>query len=31
MDLGFVSMNTPRDLSPDRLGRELETRGFESM
>lgn len=31
MELGFVSLNTPRDLAPDRLARELESRGFESL
>ena len=31
MDLGYVSLNTPRDLAPGVLGRELEARGFESM
>ncbi|WP_166903980.1 TIGR03619 family F420-dependent LLM class oxidoreductase [Mycobacterium sp. DL440] len=31
MDLGFVSMNTPRDLGPATLGPELESRGFESL
>ncbi|MGO8772182.1 MAG: TIGR03619 family F420-dependent LLM class oxidoreductase [Mycobacterium sp.] len=31
MDLGYVSLNTPRDLAPGVLGRELESRGFESM
>lgn len=31
MDLGFVSLNTPRDIDPDVLGPELESRGFESM
>ncbi|WP_396904153.1 TIGR03619 family F420-dependent LLM class oxidoreductase [Mycolicibacterium phlei] len=31
MDLGFVSLNTPRDLRPDVLARELEDRGFESL
>lgn len=31
MDLGFVSLNTPRDLNPDVLGAELEARGFESL
>ena len=31
MDLGFVSLNTPRDLAPGVLGPELESRGFESM
>lgn len=31
MDLGFVSLNTPRDLAPDVLARELESRGFESL
>ncbi len=31
MDLGYVSLNTPQDLAPGVLGRELESRGFESM
>lgn len=31
MDLGFVSLNTPRDLKPDLLGAEHEARGFESL
>jgi len=31
MELGFVSLNTPRDLGPAALGRELEARGFESL
>lgn len=31
MDLGFVSLNTPRDLRPDVLGAELEARGYESL
>ena len=31
MDLGYVSLNTPRDLAPAALGRELESRGFESL
>ncbi|RAV18304.1 LLM class F420-dependent oxidoreductase [Mycolicibacterium sp. GF69] len=31
MDLGFVSLNTPRDLRPDILGAELEARGYESL
>jgi probable F420-dependent oxidoreductase len=31
MDLGFVSLNTPRDIAPGVLGSELESRGFESM
>lgn len=31
MDLGFVSLNTPRDIAPGVLGQELETRGFESL
>jgi len=29
--LGFASMNTPEELAPDRLGRALEERGFESL
>ena len=31
MKLGFQSMNTPADLRPDRLGRALEERGFDSL
>ncbi len=31
MDLGFVSLNTPRDIAPGVLGPELEVRGFESI
>jgi probable F420-dependent oxidoreductase len=31
MDLGFVSLNTPRDIAPGRLGPELESRRFESL
>ncbi|RUP05007.1 MAG: TIGR03619 family F420-dependent LLM class oxidoreductase [Mycobacterium sp.] len=31
MKLGFVSLNTPRDLAPGVLGVELESRGFESI
>ncbi|CAJ1499540.1 TIGR03619 family F420-dependent LLM class oxidoreductase [[Mycobacterium] burgundiense] len=31
MDLGFISLNTPRDLTPNVLGAELESRGFESF
>lgn len=31
MDLGFVSLNTPRDMAPAVLGSELESRGFESL
>jgi probable F420-dependent oxidoreductase len=31
MDIGFVSMNTPDDLSPCELAKELEQRGFESL
>lgn len=31
MDLGYVSLNTPHDLSPAVLGREVESRGFESL
>ncbi|KUI43408.1 LLM class F420-dependent oxidoreductase [Mycobacterium sp. IS-1590] len=31
MDLGFVSLNTPRDLPSDVLAVELEARGFESL
>lgn len=31
MKLGYATMNTPDDLRPDVLARELEDRGFESM
>ncbi|MGQ9406355.1 TIGR03619 family F420-dependent LLM class oxidoreductase [Mycolicibacterium gilvum] len=31
MHIGFVSMNTPDDIAPDVLARELEQRGFESL
>ncbi|MBB2770415.1 MULTISPECIES: TIGR03619 family F420-dependent LLM class oxidoreductase [Mycolicibacterium] len=31
MDIGFVSLNTPHDLAPDVLAKELEQRGFESL
>jgi probable F420-dependent oxidoreductase len=31
MDIGFVSLNTPRDLAPGVLAKELEQRGFESL
>ena len=31
MRIGFNYMNTPRDLAPDVLGRELEARGFDSL
>ena len=31
MDLGYISLNTPRDLTAGVLGRELEGRGFESL
>lgn len=31
MDLGYVSLNTPRDIAPAVLGAELESRGFESI
>ncbi|MGV0714768.1 TIGR03619 family F420-dependent LLM class oxidoreductase [Mycolicibacterium sp. XJ662] len=31
MDLGFVSLNTSRDIAPDALAAELESRGFESI
>lgn len=31
MELGYVSLNTPRDVSPAALGPELESRGFESL
>jgi probable F420-dependent oxidoreductase len=29
--LGFSSMNTPHELAPDHLARELEARGFDSL
>jgi probable F420-dependent oxidoreductase len=29
--LGFTSMNTPSDIRPDVLARELEARGFDSL
>ncbi|MGV0644203.1 TIGR03619 family F420-dependent LLM class oxidoreductase [Mycolicibacterium sp. XJ879] len=31
MDLGFVSLNTARDIAPETLAVELESRGFESI
>jgi probable F420-dependent oxidoreductase len=31
MRIGFSSMNTPDELRPDRLGRELEDRGYDSL
>lgn len=31
MDLGYISLNTPRDVAPAALGPELEARGFESL
>ncbi len=31
MELGFSTMNTPDDVRPDVLGRELEQRGFASL
>ena len=31
MDLGFISLNTPRDIPAGRLASELEARGFESL
>ena len=31
MDFGYMTMNSASGLRPDRLGRELEDRGFESM
>lgn len=31
MDLGFISLNTPRDIPTGRLAAELESRGFESL
>lgn len=31
MDLGYVSLNTPGDIAAERLGAELEARGFESL
>lgn len=31
MDIGFVSLNTPHDLTPALLATELEQRGFESL
>ncbi|BBX19828.1 LLM class F420-dependent oxidoreductase [Mycolicibacterium duvalii] len=31
MHIGYVSLNTPGDLAPDVLARELEQRGFESL
>lgn len=31
MELGFSTMNTPEDVRPDVLGRELESRGYTSL
>src|SRR5947209_15319953 len=31
MQFGFSSMNTPADLAPDVLARELEARAYESL
>ncbi|MDW5609705.1 TIGR03619 family F420-dependent LLM class oxidoreductase [Mycolicibacterium sp. D5.8-2] len=31
MEIGFVSMNTPADVAPAVLAKELEQRGFESL
>ncbi|MFM2073327.1 MAG: hypothetical protein RLZZ623_3591 [Actinomycetota bacterium] len=31
MDIGFSTMNTPEDVRPDVLGRELEDRGYTSL
>ena len=31
MHVGFVSLNTPRDIAPGLLAAELESRRFESM
>jgi probable F420-dependent oxidoreductase len=31
MDLGFTTMNTPDDVRPDVLARELEDRGYRSL
>jgi len=31
VQLGFSSMNTPTDIAPDVLARELEARGYESL
>ncbi len=31
MRLGFTTMNTPEDVPPGRLARELEERGFDSL
>src|SRR5215210_6584012 len=31
MRLGFSTMNTPDDLAPDKLGRELEAHGYDSL
>jgi len=31
MHLGFSAMNNPRGLTPAQLGKELESRGFESL
>lgn len=31
MDIGFVSLNTPHDIHPAELAKQLEQRGFESL
>jgi hypothetical protein len=31
MELGFSTMNTPEDVRPDILARELESRGYTSL
>jgi probable F420-dependent oxidoreductase len=31
VEIGFTSMNTPEELSPDQLAQALETRGFDSL
>ncbi|MDH4077071.1 MAG: LLM class flavin-dependent oxidoreductase, partial [Acidimicrobiia bacterium] len=31
MDVGFFTMNTDRSIAIDRLARELEARGYESL
>lgn len=31
MELGYISLNTPRDIGSATLARELEARGFESL
>lgn len=31
MELGYISLNTPRDVGPAALAQELESRGFESL